>query len=274
MADSLATPSVPGFRPLAPLLAAIPPDALHAARSRLAELDRETLIAKFRAAFNSGKRTLAFMLAAELTVSGIPPVFRLDHRSSKIYSTNQNFDLLVYDFRWLRHEYPEHHKRVRYARYKLLLTGRESEFHYAALHAFSYSKLKEGDRGGLRSTCEVVRMLSVSDAMQYDCAVLHSAHVKKRIEATEAMRDHVFSIVQDSIRGVRKTSNFDKDDAKKTLFKRHRVWLCSRLTESGSPTETAARFQQLTGDTLTRFAARDQLEKVKKSLKDNDVTST
>jgi hypothetical protein len=273
-ARSPATPVAAGFCTLASLFDAIALKTLQDYRTGLAALDRSALVELFRLEFSDGRRERAFLLSEELTARAIPPSCRHYHLSSKQYSENQKADLLVYDARWLRARYPKHHERVRYPKYKLLLVGSEREFHFAANHAFRHDVLKDGDRGELRSTCEVVRMLSLSDAMQYDCMALHSAHVKKRIDATGMMRERVYAILKESIDSVRKTSYFDKGKEKETLSKRHKLWLASRLTEDGSPTQTAARYAEMTGETLTRFAVRDQLDKVKKTLKENHLTFT
>jgi hypothetical protein len=273
-ARSPATPVAAGFCMLASRLDAIAPKTLQAYSTGLAALDRGALVELFRLEFGDGRRERAFVLSEQLTAIGIPPCFRHYHLSSKQYSESQKADLLIYDARWLRAQYPKHHERVRYPKYKLLLVGSEREFHFSANHAFRHDVLKDGDRGKLRSTCEVVRMLSLSDAMQYDCMVLHSAHVKKRIDATGMMRDRVYAILKESVGSIRKTSCFDKDKEKETLSKRHKLWLASRLTDDGSPTQTAARYAEMTGETLTRFAVRDQLDKVKKTLKEDHVTFT
>lgn len=261
-ASSPAEPSISGFRPLAPLLKTIQSERLDAARLRVAEIERDELMDRFRSAFENGKRLVALLTADELTARGIPPTFRHLHLSGAEYSVDQRFDLLIFDLRWIRRWYPDHAKIVRYRRCKALLIGSESLFHREAEYAFYQGK---------RPTWKIVSSLSLTQQQQADCYLLRSAPIKKRNEATQAMRDRVFEALQDDLRTVRRTKSFTNDHAEATLARRHALWLCSRMTD-GSPTETAVRYTQLTGHQITRQAVAKQLEKVREILKKAEMT--
>lgn len=261
-ATSPVARSISGFRPLAPLLQTIALERLNAARLRVADFGRDELVNRFRSAFGNGKRLTALIMADELTAREIPPAFRHLHLEGAEYSLDQRFDLLVFDLRWLRSWYPEHAKIVRYQRCKTLLTGSDRLFHREAEYAFYQGK---------RPMWKIVSSLSLTQQQQFDCCVLRSAPIKKRMEATQAIRDRVFEALRDDLRTVRRTKSFTNDNAEAALSRRHALWLCSRMTD-GSPTETAARYTQLTGEQITRQAAARQLEKVREVLKKTKMT--
>jgi hypothetical protein len=242
-----------GFRSLAPLLQAIAPETLNAARSRVAELDRSSLIKGFRKAYSSGKRVAAFVIADELTTRRIPPVFRYSHASATDCNLEQRFDLLVYDLRWLRRWYPDHARGVRYQRCKTLLTGSDKLFHREAEYMFY---------GGRRPVWKIVASLSLSETQQIDCYLLRSAPIKKRETATQAMCGRVFSALEADLKAARRTSAFTDNDANTTLLRRQQLWLCSRMVSSRSPTEIAERYMQMTGQRITRQAVGKQVAKI------------
>jgi hypothetical protein len=251
-----------GFQPLAPLLHSTPPTSLDAARRRLADLDRHELIKLFGKAFTSGKRLMALLAGDELTVRGIPPAFRHSHHSDTTYSLDQRFDLLLTDLRWLRRWYPQHPKNIRYRRYRDLFTVSEPAFHRAAEFVFY---------GGQRPAWKIVASMSLNEQQQRDSAWLRSAPIKKHSAATQAMHDYVLAALQRDLQNARRTKSFTDDDANVTLMRRLALWICSRMTD-GSPTETAIRYAQMTGQEITRQAAAKQLNKVREILRKNEAT--
>lgn len=253
-----------GFQPLAPLLQATTPETLDAARLRVAAFDRVELLNGFRSAFASGKRIRAFLLSEELTKRGIPPCFRLHGLSATDYSTNQKFDLMLYDFRWLRHAHRHHTKQVRYVRYREMLTVGDVGFHRAAEYAFYQGK---------RPAWKIVASLSMTEAQQWDCIWLRSTPIAKRHAAMCESFEGVLLVLQDDLRTVRRTKSFTDDDANATLRRRHALWVCSQMT-GGSPTETAARYGQLTGEEITRHVAARQLQIVGKILTEKRLTES
>lgn len=248
-----ASPAAADFEPLAPLLQSIQPEKLDAARLRVAELDRERLIDVYRNAFASGKRLTAFIMADELTKRGIPPCFRLDHGAPPPGKIEQRFDLFVADLRWLRREYPDHAKAVRYRRSRTMLTGSERLFHAEAEYAF-YS--------GHRPAWKIVASLSLNDIQQWDCVWLRSAPIKRHDAATQLIRERVFKSLHDDLKTVRRTVAFTDKDATATLLRRQQLWVCSRMVRDGSPTSIAARFRQMTGEEISRQVAAKQLQKI------------
>jgi hypothetical protein len=247
----------PDFISFLPEFQAITKSKLYEARERVANLDREVLIDKFRSAFNDGKRLAAFMLSEDLNYRGIPPAFRLSHMSSSEYNINQKFDLLVYDLRWLRREHSEHVKKVRYARYRDLFSQNEVYFSKAAEYVFYQGK---------RPAWKIVASLSMTETQQFDCMWLRSSPISKRHKAAQAMRDDVFNALMENLQTVRRSKSFTDVDAKVTLIRRHALWICSQMSAK-SPSEVAARYMQLTGQNITRHVAARQLQKIDEVLR-------
>lgn len=252
-----ASPVAAGFQPIAPLLHALSSEMLDAARRRVAGLDRGKLIDAYRCAFASDKRLAAFIMADELTARGIPPCFRLNHGAATSATLEQRFDLFLTDLRWLRRWYPDHVRIVRYQRSKTLLTGSEAPFHREAEYAFYQ---------GRRPAWKLVASLSLDHRQQFDCYWLRSTPIKQRDAATHSMRERVFQALQDDLQSVRRTSTFTDEDAHATLLRRHRLWFIGRMVQDRSPTEVARRYQQMTGEQITRQAVGKQLEKISEVL--------
>ncbi|WP_211454442.1 hypothetical protein [Collimonas antrihumi] len=257
-------PSVAGFVPLAQILQAQSPEKLAAARARAATFDRAVLIDKFRAAFAGGKRVVAFVLADELSKRGLPPCFRHHHLSATTYSTNQEFDLMAFDLRWLRREYPDHVRAVKFKRCRALFVGSESGFHREAEFAFY---------GGVRAAWKLVKSFCLTEEQQLDCFWLRSAPIAKRLETAHAMRDKVFKALQGDLQATRRTKTFTDDDAKAALLRRHRLWVCRGHT-TGGPSEIAKKYKQLTGEEISRQIVSRQLclvdEVLRKSRSNRD----
>jgi len=257
------TPSESGFLPLAPMLLAIAPAKLASVRERVAGLDRDALINRFRRSFAAGQRVAALTIADELTKRGTPPAFWHGHLSAPECGINQKFDATVYDFRWLRRAHSDHVKQVRYARYRELFTFNETNFHRAAEYVFYQGK---------RPAWKIVASLSLGESQQFDLYRLRSAPIAKRCAATKSMRRMVFEVLQDEMRTVRRTKTFTSDDADASLLRRHDLWVCAQMT-NGSAAETAVRYFQLTGREITRDVAKRQLQIVDEILSRNGVTT-
>lgn len=159
--------------------------------------------------------------------------------------------------------YPEHAGVVRYKRGQQMLTGGDIVFHREAQYAFY-----EGRRAGWK----LVGSLSLSTHQQWEFCYLRTAPIKKRAGITAATSDHVFKVLQDDLRSLRRTVTFGEVEALATLKRRHALWRCSRMVDGASPTYTALRFEQLTGASITRQAVAQQLEKVRSALNKAKVT--
>jgi hypothetical protein len=261
---------VEGFQPLAELVLSITPEKRHAWRERLESLDRSKVLEVFGKAFAAGARApasrkAAFLIANSLVQLGIPPCFWRTHLSKPIdeLQVSQRFDLLVFDLLWLRRWYPDHANNNRYQRYRVLFGPSESKFHHEAAYAF-YE--------GRRRAWEIVRSLGLDKAQQWECAWLRSVPINRQQAATDAMRDRVFASLHDDLKSARKTAAFTDDDARVSLRRRHDIWLCSRMDAAKSPTQLAARYEQLTGQIITRQAAAKQLGKVREVLAQDEMT--
>jgi hypothetical protein len=76
------------------------------------------------------------------------------------------------------------------------------------------------------------------------------------------LSSRVLQALSDDISVTRRTVTFTDADAQVSLMRRHALWHCARMVKDSSPTEIAARYQQMTGTTINRQAAAKQLEKV------------
>lgn len=262
MTFAKATSDAP-FEPLARLVQGIEPSKLNEVKTRLATADRDKLLERFRADFRTGNRRRALVIADALIERGVPPIFWHDWRYVAIYSLEQRADLLVYDLRWLRSAYPNHASTVRYDRSRLMLSKVDAAHHREAMFAFY---------NGRRALWKIVASLSLSVAQQHDCWQLRSAPVATRHQVVQAMHDKVFAKLLADLNGVRRTVTFTDEDARATLIRRHRLWLCASMSD-GNPTEIARRYRQLTGETLTRQVVANQLAKVTPILEEREVTS-
>lgn len=255
-------PAVP-FTPLAPLLQAIAPAKLAAARATVGGFERGELVTKFRSAFHAGKRLLSLLYADGLIAKGVPPTFWHSHLSRSDFNLEQRFSLFAYDVRWLRAAYPDHSRVIRYRRGKLLLTGTEKDFWREAEFSFY---------AGRRPAWKIVGSLSLDERQQTDCQWLRSAPVARRLQAVTAKREHVFKALNEDLKGVRRTAAFTDEDAKGLLLRRHQLWLCGQMA-CGKPTETAQRYKQMTGESISRALAANHLRKVIAALRKIEMTS-
>lgn len=259
---SLVATLATGFRPLAPILQRIVPERLEAIRLRVADLTRTALINRFRSAFNAGRRIEALAMADELIARDIPPCFW--HVSAPIKPTlEQRYDLMMFDLRWLRHRHADHYRHVRYVRYREILLSTEAGFHRAAEFAFYVGK---------RPAWKIIASLSLTERQQWDCVWLRSTPIKKHQAVTDLMLNHVTKVLHSDLQSVRRTASFTQDSADIALTRRVALWVCSRMTND-SPTETALRYTQMTGEQITRQTVGKQLEKVREVLRKNEMTS-
>jgi hypothetical protein len=233
-----------------------------AAREKVSAFGREKVLGEFRSVFHQGRRKVSLVCADSLIEHGIPPAFWHDHRSTITYSLEQRFDLFAYDVRWLRAAYPSHARVVRYNRIKAMLDGSEKEFWREAEYAFF---------AGRRPVWKLVASFSLDVRQQTDCWSLRSAPVARRLEAVMAKREKVFRALQNDLMGVRRTVTFTDDDAKALLLRRHQLWMCAHMSDG--PTETAKRFLQMTGQTISRQLAAKHLLKIDDVLRRSEMSS-
>jgi hypothetical protein len=247
------------FAPLAALLSGAPSDALNEVRRRVARLDRIDLIARYQTAYADGKRLVAYVMADDLIERGIPPCFWHETLTLDSTTTAQREVLTLVDLAWLRRWHPNHASAVRYQRGKMLLISSETVFHREAAFLFYQ---------GQRPAWKIVGTLSMTEHQQWESAYLRSTPIKKAAEVTETLSRRVHQALLDDLRTIRRTTVFGEIEAAASLARRHALWRCSRMIKSGSPTEIAARYLQLTGTSITRQAAAKQLEKVAAVLRE------
>lgn len=254
----------PGFTPLAPLLRSVDPIKLDEARRRLRSLERAELIGRYRAAFAAGRRLAGYLTAGALVIQGVPPFAWHDALHVDGLTTTERFDLFMGDLLWLRHQYPDHATNVRYQRCRAILNGGTAVFHREAEFMWY---------GGRRPAWKLVGSLSLTERQQWDCTLLRSTPIKKRAALTEAMRERSLQALQDDVQSVRRTVTYGEAEAQATVQRRCALWHCMRMVRANSPTETAARYEQLTGTPITRQAAAQQLEKVRAVLAKIEMAS-
>jgi hypothetical protein len=251
-----------GFVPLAPLLGVTAAGALDEARRRIAKLDRADLIARYRMAYVGSKLLAAYLMAEELIERGTPPCFW--HETLALGGSNlaQRRILVLGDLAWLRRWYPDHDNVVRYQRSKALLTGPESTFLRESEFAFYEGK---------RPAWQLVKSLSMTERQQWDAAYLRSAAIKKQAAATEAMSKYVLDALRGNLSRTRRVS-FGLAEALASANRQYALWLCSRMVKSGTPTEIATRYLQLTGSPVARWTVAKQLAKVRATLREKGIT--
>lgn len=260
-AGSPVEQTVQGFAPLAPLLRIVDPIKLDDAQRRLRKLERADLLGRYRAAFSSGKRVHAYVMAQALAANGVPPFVWHEKLHLEDLNVSQRFDLFIGDLLWLRREYPDHAKQVRYRRCQAVLTAGTTIFHREAEFMWY---------AGRRPAWKLVGSLSLTERQQWDCALLRSAPVKKHAAATYEMGNRVLEALQKNLSKTRRVS-FGLAEALASAERQYALWLCSRMVKHCSPTEIAVRYLQLTGSPITRWTVAKQLAKVRTVLREQDM---
>lgn len=253
------------FKPLTLMPYVAHPDTLEEVRHRVERLDRASLIERYQVAYFNGKRLIAGIMAAELIERGIPPCFWHERLALDDATLEQRADLVLADLAWMRRWYPNHAKSVRYQRCKAILTGSEAVFRSEA--EFMFYK-------GRRPAWKLVGSMSMTERQQWDSAYLRSTPIKRHAAITNELSTRVYQALHDDLEATRRTTAFTDADAKASLERRHVIWLCARMVANKSPTEIAARYQQMTGVPITRQAAAKQLEKTLVVLRARGVDFT
>ena len=92
-------------------------------------------------------------------------------------------------------------------------------------------------------------------------------HAGKEVaEVTEMLSCRVQQALNDDLQAARRTAAFTDADARASVARRLALWRCARMVRTGSPTEIATRYQQMTGTPITRQAVAKQLKKLKATL--------
>lgn len=247
---------------LSALLGPVAPSGLERARLRLAVTDRERLIGGFQKAFAAGKRLLAHLIAEELVTRGVPPCCWYEILDWKHASLSQRYDLFVCDLLWLRRWHRRHVQKIRYIRYRVLLTGIDTAFYREVDYAFW---------AGRRPAWQLIKSLSLTVSQQWECAWLRSTPVQKKSASIDADSAHVLGLLRADLGAVRRTAAYGEAEAEATLRRRHAIWRCWRIEGSASPTAIAARYEQLTGETISRQLVANHLVKIQSSLKRKEM---
>ena len=257
VSESPAFQTQQGFAPLIPLLRLVDPLKLDEARRRLRKLKRADLLERYRTAFSSGHRVHAYVMAQALAENDVPPFVWHEAICLDELNVSQRFDLFIGDLLWLRRQYPDHAKIVRYRRCRAVLTAYTTIFHREAEFMWY---------AGRRPVWKLVGSLSLTEHQQWDCALLRSTPIRKQAAATDAIGNRVFKTLEDDVRTVRRTAAFGEAEAFATVRRRYTVWRCARMAGANSAQQVAIRYEQLTGTPITRQAAAQQLAKVRSAL--------
>nr|WP_198982225.1 hypothetical protein [Herbaspirillum sp. ASV7] len=245
------------FQPLEPILERAACQ-VQEAKNRISELSRDAQLIAYQKAFSTGKRVAAFLLAQALTREGVPPIFRHEQQISTSQNVNQKFDLFLYDIDWLRWTYPDHAKVVRYRRSAALLRGSPKTFHAEAEYMFY---------AGRRPYWKMVASLSLTLRQQHECMFLQSAPVAKQKEETRRLSKVVLQHLEENLAKVKITSSYSLSDLQNTLRRRHDIWKCYRMDREASLAGLALRYEQLTGEKISRQCIANQLAKMADSIK-------
>lgn len=252
------------FVPLSALLRPVAPKGVERVRKRLAGYGRESLIEGFRKTFATGKRLLAHLMAEELVKRGIPPCCwheRLDWNGA---SVSLRYDLFMGDLLWLRCWHRGHAHVIRYSRYQTMLIGLDAAFHREAEYAFW---------AGRRPMWKLVASLSLTESQQWECAWLRSTPVRTRAAQIEVESPRALDLLRDDLDSVRRTVTFGEAEAEVTLRRRHAIWRSWRIEGTTSPTAIAARYEQLTGEEISRQLVANHLGKIQSVLKGKEMKS-
>jgi hypothetical protein len=243
-----------GLTPLAQCIAEADAGRCNRVRDALPSYATGKLCAALRTAFWSGQRVSSFLLAEELAARGVPPSLREMELDRLQLSLNEKFDLFVYDARWIMRRYPEQVAVVRFEQSKRLF--KESTFHQAAQFAFYY---------GQRPPGKIAGGIGLTDEQQWECAWLRSKHITKQANAIALIRPSVRKRLKEPIYAARNKA-FTDADAAASLLRRERIWLCSQMF-GDSPTKVAKRYEQMTGERITRNVVASQLGTIEKTLR-------
>ncbi|MRW86370.1 hypothetical protein GJ698_20050 [Pseudoduganella sp. FT26W] len=253
------------FARLSALLSPVAPSGLEHARQRLAATDREKLIGGFKKAFATDRRLLTRLIGEELVLRGVPPCYWHDTLNWKNASLSQRYDLFVGDLLWLRRWHRLHVQQIRYARYRRLLTGFDTLFYREVDHAFW---------AGRRPAWQLIKSLSLTVSQQWECAWLRSTPVQRKSASIDADSAGVLELLRADLGVVRRTAAYGEAEAEATLRRRHAIWRCWRIAGTASPTAIAARYEQLTGEAISRQLVANHLVKIRSSLKQKEMKTT
>ena len=225
---------------------------------------REELLNKFSFAFFEGRRTSAYALSLGLIRSGIPPAFWVSPQTNKAYTPEQRLDLLCYDIEYIAYQYREHAKGVKYERYRRLLDTSRTDFFNTARYVFN---------NGQRPLWKIVASFGLPKDVQFECRVLKSTAVNNIELATNEMRDRIFKVLAEDLQNTRKTKAYTDDDARVSLLRRHKLYLCRRMCGRRSNVIIATLYWQMTGERITPDIAARQLRIVDEILHKNKTAS-
>jgi hypothetical protein len=237
-------------------LATQSPDRISRARANVERFTREQLVYQFGNHFVRRRRAGAWIIADEMVRRGIPPVFWFSDHNDQTYLRDQELDLVTYDLHWLRWWHPAHHQDVRYTRYKQMLLGADAVFFDQAQFLFWR---------GNRTSSEMVRLLSLTEQQQFDFIRIRSRQVAGHRRRVEEQRQKVFSALRSQARGCALRPTGTGLDPNPIAVRRLRLWTAAQFTDA-SPTATAKRYEQMTGECISRQCASKQLGKIKDVL--------
>lgn len=269
---------MPGMlEPLSSVLAGQTPGSLDRARAIARSYGREKAAEKYRNAFATGRRAVAFVLAEALTANGLPPCFRFSHPpSSRTLTLDQQLDLFAHDMQWIATQHPAQQQAVTGRRYQRLFAAAMPDDLECALptgEAFQHDGfewVREAEywfNNGERDEWVIVRGLGLSERQQWECQWLRSPVVNRKADALKERRDAIHKTIMAHLPKTSRT--MDPDAAKAVLTRRFRVWLCGQMTRDGSkvsPAAAARLYAMWTGETIDRGTTGQVLKWVESNV--------
>lgn len=252
-------PTQAGHVPLAIILQGSSHAPLNEVRRLVSQLSRTELIQRYRAAHVAERRLVGYIMAGELVERGVPPCFWHEALALEGLTVVQREMLTLADLIWLRRWHRDHADVVRYRRGRALLTGSETTFLREAHFAFHEGK---------RPVWKIVGSLSMTIEQQWSAYYLRSTPIRREAVSTEILSRCVLQALDDAMRITRRTASFNDSDAGATRERRYMLWRCSRMVKSGSPTEIATRYEQMTCVPITRQTVAKQLGKIAAMLRE------
>lgn len=223
-------------------------EALLKAAEEIGTWSNSKLMNQLVLAFEERSRTHAFLISEELTRRGVPPYLRslaLPLPEYQDCDVNQRFDLLAYDLRWVIATYPDHCTVA--ARYMDVF--KQGRFLKGLEHI-----AKRGDR----EIWEIVRDMGLSVDQQWDCHAIRGREVMARRKYIRERRVACLGHLERAIEGG-KSCGLSEERKREIRRRRFNIWICSCIVGRDRPTEIARRYQQLTGEQISKQIVARQL---------------
>jgi hypothetical protein len=197
----------------------------------------------------------ALLVSEELTARGIAPCFR-GISLEKLAWTGDFLSLIltIADLQWIVARYPDHVPE--WERLKSLFDTKKFRDTAEYLHY-----------NGRREPGQIAKALALTEDQQRECSWIQCLGVARWRERLTRRLPIAQSRIESAIRETDKRSSADQDQ---TIKRRSDLWLCAELG-NWKPQRTADLYAMMTGEVLQRNAVANQLAKLPKVRRSDDV---